>query len=178
MNNMKTLIIVDAQNDFIAGSLPVPNAEKVVENINAIIPKYDNVIFTMDWHPLNHCSFQRNGGEWPIHCLQGSYGAAIRNSLIKTCIDNDIIYKICLKGTQSEIEEYGAFGLDLVDEYDFMESHGFCDWNNGIDLDDSYSYDICGFAGDYCVKATKENLEQLGLNVNLIKDCTGYINYD
>ena len=41
--------------------------------------KIGEVIFTADWHPANHCSFKRNGGEWNDHCVQFSKGAAIHD---------------------------------------------------------------------------------------------------
>ena len=89
---MKTLIIVDVQNDFIAGgALAVPEGETVIPLINRLQPKFDLIVATQDWHPPDHGSFAANHpgrqmGEvvnlagqsqvlWPVHCVQGTAGA-------------------------------------------------------------------------------------------------------
>lgn len=84
---MKTLIIVDAQNDFMpGGALEVPEGDTIVPVINEIMPEFDLIVATQDWHPKNHKSFASNhhgknvyekttlnGVEqilWPDHCVQ------------------------------------------------------------------------------------------------------------
>jgi len=56
------LIVVDMQNDFISGSLQVPDGESVIGTINSLIalPGWNTVVFTMDYHPQNHFSFAEN----------------------------------------------------------------------------------------------------------------------
>ncbi len=52
--NMKTLIVIDMQNDFIDGSLGTKEAIGIVPNVKAKIEEYlkneDEVIFTRDTH--------------------------------------------------------------------------------------------------------------------------------
>ena len=91
---MKTLIIVDAQNDFMPGGpLEVPGGNLIVPVINRIQSYFDLVIATQDWHPADHKSFATNHltakpfdrivihGHlqtlWPDHCVQGSAGAEL-----------------------------------------------------------------------------------------------------
>ena len=89
----KALIVVDIQNDFCkGGSLEVAGAESVIPFVNKLIKegKYDDVIFTQDFHPKEHKSFAVNNGQqvgeiielngiqqvmWPEHCVQGTRGA-------------------------------------------------------------------------------------------------------
>ena len=112
---MKTLVIVDFQKDFAnpSGSLYVKGSEQAEEAIVNYITKnakdLSDVIFTVDWHSPNHCSFEKNGGIWPVHCVQFSEGAGISDKILKACIDNNISYQIFQKGTNDEEEEYGAF---------------------------------------------------------------------
>ena len=85
---MKTLIIVDAQIDFMpGGALEVKTGDKIIPVINRLLPKFDLVVATQDWHPAEHKSFavnhrgkkefeiiDLNGLEqklWPPHCVQG-----------------------------------------------------------------------------------------------------------
>ena len=53
------LIIVDVQNDFVTGSLAVPDAESIISIVNSIRQQYtfDCIILSRDYHPRNHISF-------------------------------------------------------------------------------------------------------------------------
>ena len=59
----KVLVVVDVQRDFFdpSGSLYVGGSEVLPGKIAAIADSYDAVIFTLDWHPGNHCSFAASG---------------------------------------------------------------------------------------------------------------------
>ena len=91
---MKTaLLLVDIQNDFITGSLPVPDGAAIIDPVNRCMTDYEYVIATQDWHPATHFSFhtshpgrkpfetiERDGESqtlWPPHCVQASDGAAL-----------------------------------------------------------------------------------------------------
>ena len=57
------LIVVDVQKDFCTGgALACHDTDAVIEPINALIKDYDRanrlVIFSRDWHPADHCSFE------------------------------------------------------------------------------------------------------------------------
>src|SRR3954452_23193626 len=90
---MNALILVDIQNDFVpGGALAVKEGDAVVPVANRLIPKFEVVVATQDWHPADHGSFAANhpgkkAGEvielnglpqvlWPVHCVQGTLGAA------------------------------------------------------------------------------------------------------
>ena len=143
----KILIVVDYQYDFYHpdGALYVPGAEKLYDNILKIIPDFDGVIFTLDNHPINHCSFKENGGIWPLHCVEGTQGASIPLEFVKQAKS----YVFEYKGSPYNTEEYGAFNsieslnftLDLLST--FIENCEFV---------------ICGVASNYCVYETLKNL--------------------
>ncbi|MEK7772459.1 MAG: isochorismatase family protein, partial [Pseudomonadota bacterium] len=80
------LIIVDVQNDFLAGgSLVVAGGNAIIPVLNRYITCFQAhqlpVFATRDWHPPDHCSFQSQGGLWPPHCIAGSTGAAFHPDL-------------------------------------------------------------------------------------------------
>lgn len=80
------LLIIDIQNDFLpGGNLAVPDGDQVISVLNGYIDQFINhqlpVFATRDWHPANHCSFIRQGGPWPEHCIAGSNGAKLASSL-------------------------------------------------------------------------------------------------
>ena len=80
---MNILLAVDLQKDFIDGTLTVPGAAGVLPAINAVKNQFDRVYFTLDWHPVNHCSFKAQGGPWPVHCVHHTAGASIPDHMLE-----------------------------------------------------------------------------------------------
>lgn len=39
------------------------------------------VVYTQDWHPASTPHFQKDGGVWPTHCVQQSWGAQLHGAL-------------------------------------------------------------------------------------------------
>ena len=156
---MITLIIVDCQNDFITGTMSVKGARTSVEEIKKFIKNHckeiDKIIFTIDWHPYNHMSFKRYGGQYPSHCVQYTPGACIEPKLLKYIQSLEIDYEISQKGTIEEVEQYGAF-----DEIEFVtdELGQRYYFDSLVTADANTDFVVCGIAGDYCVKSTIENL--------------------
>lgn len=150
------VIVVDVQNDFLpGGSLPVPQGDKVLPSINRAIEKIHGkrlpLFVTRDWHPMNHCSFQSQGGLWPPHCIAETEGAAFAPGL-KLPPDAIIISKA---------------GLPDQDAYS-----GF----QGTDLDRFLRERriqrlfVGGLATDYCVLNTVKDGLKLGYRVFLLFD--------
>ena len=75
MSIKSALIAIDVQNDFISGTLALKNqpakqdGEEVVSVINCLKQnvKFDLVVFTLDWHPSDHCSYHSNVKKYKIH---------------------------------------------------------------------------------------------------------------
>ncbi len=101
---MRALLVVDVQNDFMPfGSLPVTDGDEVVAVANRLVPRFDFVVATQDWHPVDHASFASNhpghqvgdvvevGGVaqvlWPDHCVQNTPGASFHSALDVAGID-------------------------------------------------------------------------------------------
>lgn len=74
-NPISALLIVDAQNDFMSGSLALKHCpagedgEEVVTVIEDLLSKnlFKVVGYTFDWHPPDHCSFIDNVSLYPLH---------------------------------------------------------------------------------------------------------------
>ena len=162
---MKTLIIVDFQKDFANpnGSLYVPGAENaeqaIVDYIENNYKDILNVLFTVDWHSPNHCSFEKNGGIWPVHCVQFSEGAGISDKIIQACINHDLKFNVFKKGNNDITEEYGAF--QYIVHYIGISGGGGIIVRNECSQElviPNTEFVVCGLAGDYCVKETINNL--------------------
>ena len=149
------LLIVDPQNDFITGTLPVEGAEermkKLAEYIEARHAEYDYILITMDSHPEDHCSFKENGGIWPKHCVTWSNGWSVPDYLDKALKTSRVA---CYhKGNVPNHEEYSIFN---------NEEDGFVLANQLRELieEGEIYVDICGIAGDYCVLETLKGLRK------------------
>lgn len=154
---MRTLLIVDPQNDFISGTLKVPNAEEAMNNIINLINnnKFREIMVTLDWHPLAHCSFKQFGGKFPPHCIKHSSGAAIYSKLMDSLMDaflSNSWISFWEKGEYTNVEEFSVFNED---------------YGPDLDLNDDDEIIVCGLAGDYCVLETIKDLIRLGFKKNI-----------
>jgi nicotinamidase-related amidase len=106
------LIIVDMQNDFITGSLSVPNAETIIKPICCLIDKFSSknatIIATKDYHPKNHCSFIGYGGIFPKHCIQNTTGSHIEKTISEKLRQTNNV-SVVYKGFSPDIDSYAAF---------------------------------------------------------------------
>ena len=164
------LIVIDVQNDFCpGGALAVPNGDEIVAPINAMMPDFDAVILTQDWHPAGHSSFASShpgkapydlvempyGPQvlWPDHCVQGTPGAEFHPDL-RT--DADLILR---KGFRSAIDSYSAFF-----ENDHTTPTGLEGYlrTRGIDR-----LTLVGLATDFCVHYSAVDAARLGFDVTV-----------
>lgn len=158
----RALIVVDVQNDFCpGGSLPVPNGADIVPVINAIRDKFDIVVFTMDSHPKDHCSFKDNGGIWPNHCIIRSEGHLLRADL-NARIDDFYV----LKGQNPKFDSYSGFKDDGGEE---TILNALLKAQN---IDQIY---VCGLALEYCVAFTAIDGAKLGHKTIVITDASRHI---
>lgn len=124
--SQKVLAIIDAQNDFIDGSMGV-GVEKWNKAKKAIFDlvkgeDYDQIIFTKDWHPANHCSFKAQGGMWPNHCVQGEKGAEIDADFAHLQVRALTLNK----GMNNSVEEYGINVLQNLTNVKELHLVGLC----------------------------------------------------
>jgi nicotinamidase/pyrazinamidase len=171
---MRALILVDLQYDFCpGGALGVPRGDETIAVAKRLMPRFDTVVATQDWHPSDHGSFAANhpgkspgqvielGGQsqllWPVHCVQGTRGAELHEG-----IDQSRLAAVFRKGTDPAIDSYSGF---------FDNGHkratGLGDWLEQRGVRQLY---VLGLATDYCVKFTVLDALKLGHDVWVIED--------
>ena len=98
---MKALIVVDMQNDFIDGALGTPEALSIVPFVREKVMHFDGlVIFTRDTHFENYLS-TREGKNLPVpHCIKGTQGWEIADSLKELTKGRTIIDKPTFGSTE------------------------------------------------------------------------------
>lgn len=166
MNNDSAVVVVDMLYDFIDGSLACLNADNAVASTVKYLEGESAadlpVLFIRDHHPADHCSFTEQGGIWPSHCVAGTRGAEVHESLQKFMAEELTFDKGCNK----EEEQYSGFdgrnaaGQSLAEVLELLE------------VKDVY---VVGIATEYCVRNTAEDLQKAGFGVHLIKDCLAYV---
>lgn len=153
----KILIVVDAQNDFIDGSLANPVAQERVKNIVEKINTFDGdfIFVTKDTHEGNYLS-TKEGEKLPVaHCIRGTDGWQV---------NKDVTYALVKRANDCSVEvvekpTFGSFELALK----IMNIIG-----------DEYEIEIVGFCTDICVAANAMMLKTLmysNADIKVIENC-------
>lgn len=176
------LLIIDVQNDFCsAGSLAVPDAEAILPLINELVPQFDTVVMTQDWHPAGHSSFASSHpgkqafesitlpyGEqtlWPDHCIQGSHGADFHPDL-----HTDGAQLIIRKGFRTAIDSYSAF---------YENDHSTTTGLTGYLQQRGIRRLFCvGLALDYCVRFSAVDARREGFDAVVLQNACRGIDLD
>jgi nicotinamidase-related amidase len=164
------------QYDFIDGSLACQNADNAISQTLKFIDKHTKgqggeeheildtfpILFTRDYHPADHTSFTEHGGTWPSHCVAGTHGSNIHESLAPYACEELTFDKGCDKSA----EQYSGFeGLNNAEQ----------SLGEILELLDTTDVYVCGIATEYCVRNTCEDLKKAGFKVHLLSDCLAFV---
>ena len=146
----RALLIVDLQNDFLpGGALPAPQGRKTVPVINELLPKFDLVVASKDWHPERTVHFDK----WTVHCVHDTSGAAFPEELNSLHIDLEIF-----KGTNDNDDGYSAFEATNINLKEYLQSNGVNELH------------VVGIATEYCVKNSVLDSLKAGFKTLVIRD--------
>ena len=158
---MRTLLVVDVQEDFCeGGSLAVEGGREVARRVAELLPSYDLVVASTDWHvdPGDHFSADPDYvATWPAHCVVGTPGSRLQAPLTE-----DLFAGVVRKGEHAAA--YSAFDGTV-------DGTPLADWLAGRGVQE---LDLCGIATDHCVRATALDARAAGLAVRLLPGlCVG-----
>lgn len=146
----RALLIVDVQKDFCpGGALPAARGNAIIQVINQLLPKFNFVIASKDWHPEETVHFEK----WPLHCIKGTLGADFHQDLQIENID-----LVALKGTGNTDDGYSAFEATNLDITFELKKRGV------------EALFVAGLTSEYCVKTTAEDAKKAGFKVYLVED--------
>jgi nicotinamidase/pyrazinamidase len=150
------LIVVDVQRDFCEGGAlaaadtlsllqPLQECIEAARRANAVI------VYTKDWHPADHSSFQAPGGPWPVHCVAETPGAELMPPLQPT--PNELVVQ---KGVERNRAGYSGFELTGLEKRlrELKVSR----------------LAVCGIATEYCLRATALDGLQSGFETVVLHD--------
>lgn len=153
---MITLVIVDAQSDFITGTMSFKSARNILDPIKKFIKTHkdeiDQIIFTGDWHPYNHCSFKKYGGEFQHHCIQYTPGACIEPKLLKYVQSLELNYKVDFVGSFEEVDTTAFSDIESVTDEVFGDRLYIDEW---LEIDPNTDIVVCGTNS---IKSVLENM--------------------
>lgn len=132
------LVIVDAQNDFINGSLGSEAAQSRVNNICKKIENFTNglIITTQDTHEKDYLN-TKEGEKLPVeHCIKYTQGWGINTEIAAT-----VVIKVAVDATTS------FFGI----EKPTFGSTALMDKINEYVGDEEFNITFIGFCTDICV---------------------------
>jgi nicotinamidase/pyrazinamidase len=150
------LIVVDVQRDFCEGGpLAASDTLSLVEPLQKCIEAARRakaaMVYTKDWHPENHGSFETHGGPWPAHCVAGSAGAELMPPL-QAEAGEVVIHK----GVPAGGAGYSGFELT-----------GLEDRLRELRVE---RVGVSGIATEYCVRATALDALRHGFEVTVLTD--------
>ena len=159
---LTALIVVDVQNDFAdpAGSLAVREGAAVIPiletEIAAARAAGATILYTQDWHPAHTPHFAQDGGIWPVHCVQESWGAAFHRALT-------VSGPVIRKGSNGE-DGYSGFTMRDPTSGDTVPTA-----LEGILRERAvHRVVIGGLATDYCVRWTGLDAVRLGFAATVL----------
>lgn len=187
-NKIKVLVVVDAQNDFITGTLANKDAQKAVPNIVDKILSFDGdaIYLTMDTHYFDYHK-TAEGNKLPIeHCLVNTIGWRIEDSIYQAVLEKakqGCEIKYIRKNTFGSVDPVyteddesrttlkdAVLNLEKERTFQYIKNNGYIDY---IPME----IEMCGFCTDICVisnvlilKAYTYNFAEITINS---KCCAG-----
>ena len=160
------LVVVDVQNDFAdpQGGLYVPDGEEVVpvvnEEVDSAVGSGSVVVYTQDWHPPSTPHFDTEGGVWPVHCVQGTWGAELHPQLR---VEGEVIRK-------------GTGGEDGYSGFSVRDVAGGAEEDTALERVLRQAaverVVVVGLAADVCVKDTALDAARRGFATTVLRQAT------
>ena len=169
---MKTLIIVDMQNDFITGPLGTSEAQKVEKSIVKWLHSfsYDQIYVTRDTHDSDYLTTPE-GIKLPVpHCIRGTEGWQVSKAIMEELEKPGVFYTFINKTT------FGYPAWDLENLHDAEDDEiifvgvctDICVVSNALILKSMFPYARIRVIPSLCAGTTPENHQKA---LDVMKSC-------
>ncbi len=150
---VKVLIVVDMQNDFIAGSLGTPEAQAIVSHVQTRMRDFDGVLLlTQDTHQKDYLETEE-GRHLPVpHCIKGTPGWHIQKDIDELA-----------RSRKAIIVEKDTFGSKLL-----IEQLRLINEKDGIS-----DIEMLGLCTDICVISNALLIKAYFPNIAISVDASG-----
>lgn len=150
---MKTLVVVDIQNDFVSGSLGSAEAQAIIEPVCDLIRSWKgDIIVTLDTHGCDYLE-TREGHMLPVsHCIKPTQGWQLNNNVAEA---------LSMKPRVSYIEKntFGSFDIYSTDDEIVIIGlvTNICVINNALILRNLYPEKQISVVSECCAGTTPED---------------------
>ena len=150
---MKTLVVVDIQNDFVSGSLGSAEAQAIIEPVCDLIRSWKgDIIVTLDTHGCDYLE-TREGHMLPVsHCIKPTQGWQLNNNVAEA---------LSMKPKVSYIEKntFGSFDIYSTDDEIVIIGlvTNICVINNALILRNLYPEKQISVVSECCAGTTPED---------------------
>jgi len=170
---------VDVQADFMlpGGKLYVPDAEKIIPNINRLVDQVRRgrtlLISSSDAHAPNDPEFR----QWPPHCVKGTPGAELipegcSTRLLVVPNEPDFAFPKDLSAHQQILLE-----KNTLDVFDNPNTDRLLSWLNALEEADAQPhFFVFGVVTEYCVFRAADGLLRRGHRISIIEDAIQSLN--
>lgn len=162
---MKTLILVDLQNDFIDGIMGNDESRAIIEPLCDFIKSWKgNIIVTMDTHGSDYLD-TLEGKHLPVpHCIKPTRGWMLNDNIAEAVSKKPNVKYV-------EKSSFGHFYWDVDDDGEFVLCGlmtDICVINNAFIIKNLFRNREVNVIADLCAGTTPSNHEQA---LNLMKVC-------
>lgn len=150
---MKTLVVVDIQNDFVSGSLGSAEAQAIIDPVCDLIRSWKgDIIVTLDTHGCDYLE-TREGHMLPVsHCIKPTQGWQLNNNVAEA---------LSMKPRVSYIEKntFGSFDIYSTDDEIVIIGlvTNICVINNALILRNLYPEKQISVVSECCAGTTPED---------------------
>lgn len=163
----KVFVDIDTQKDFMRadGALSVPGAEKIRDNIEALVnyalENNTMIIASMDAHLKDDPEFR----DFPPHCVKGEPG---QSKIEETQVEES--YVIENKQIDQDLENILKENDQVILEKQTFDVFSNLNADDLFNVADADEYVVFGVATEYCVKAAVLSLLKRGNKVTVVQD--------
>lgn len=146
---MKTLIIIDMQNDFLTGPLGNEHCRAAISEVISLIrsEEWDNIITTRDTHTDSYMN-TLEGQKLPVpHCKYETAGWEVNSDIKNAIYDHESSHYF-----EVDKPTFGSFDIhkEIIKEYEFNYGQQATEMlGRGSDLE----FHVCGVCTSICVLA-------------------------